>query len=319
MSTKIEWTKNDDGTQGKTWNPCHGCTKISEGCRHCYAEKMARRQKAMGNYPNGFDVDIEPSKLSQPLHWRKSQNVFVCSMGDLFHSDMPRNFIRAIYGVMAATQHHTYQVLTKRPGNMAELTRTMDGMYPAHAKMNDAIRQYPDAEWFTLPTGCKWPLLNVWHGTTVESAKHKGRIDQLRKVPAVVRFLSCEPLLGDLGTIDLTGIDWVIVGGESGNAKTVRPMHPDWVQNIRGQCNEQGVRFFFKQWGTWGLEGPLSARQCVVADNGAVFEMNDVEGMRKNQSEYGRVHRQVMYRVGKKAAGRIIDGRTWDERPDSTA
>ena len=210
--SSIEWTES-------TWNPVTGCTKISTGCKHCYAERMARRLQAMGqpNYRNGFKVTCHPDVLGHPTKWKRSQMIFVNSMSDLFHKDVSAAFIGEVFFTMNETPWHTYQILTKRSGRLAQLAARL-----------------------------KWSP-NIWMGVTVESAAHVGRIDDLRTVSAAVRFLSLEPLLGPLPELDLTGIGWVIVGGESGPG--ARPMDPAWVADIRDQCLVARVPFFFKQWG----------------------------------------------------------------------
>jgi protein gp37 len=230
----IEWTES-------TWNPVTGCTKISTGCRHCYAEIMARRLKAMGqpNYANGFEVAIHPHVLDKPLSWKKPQMIFVNSMSDLFHKRVPSDFILEVFSVMQAAHWHTFQVLTKRSGRLLQMNRNL-----------------------------KWSS-NIWMGVTVETKRFVDRIDNLRKTGAKTKFLSLEPLLEPLPDLDLSGIDWVIVGGESGPG--ARPMQREWVIDIRDQCYSAGVPFFFKQWG----------------------------GVRK------------------KAAGRLLEGRSWDELPAS--
>lgn len=214
MATKsaIEWTES-------TWNPVTGCTKISAGCKHCYAERMAKRLHAMGqpNYRNGFKVTCHHDVLGLPLKWKKSQMIFVNSMSDLFHNDVPAEFIDEIFFTMNEAYLHTFQVLTKRAGRLAQLA----GRF-------------------------KWTK-NIWMGVSVENADHVDRIDYLRKVPATVRFLSLEPLLGPLPGLNLSDIDWVIVGGESGPG--ARPMDPAWVTDLRDQCLRADVPFFFKQWG----------------------------------------------------------------------
>jgi protein gp37 len=217
-TTKIEWTD-------KTWNPVTGCTKLSAGCAHCYAEIMAIRLKAMGvgKYKNGFTPTMHESVLEEPLKWNRSHTIFVCSMADLFHESIPFNFIDKVMAIIQKTEQHRYQILTKRSKRMARYFSS---------------RNIPD---------------NVWLGTTVEAPSVKHRIDEIRGLQASIRFLSCEPLVADLGEIDLTGIDWVIVGGESG--ARARPMKPEWVRSIQEQVNEQGAAFFFKQWGTWGADG----------------------------------------------------------------
>ncbi|MCL6562495.1 MAG: phage Gp37/Gp68 family protein [Firmicutes bacterium] len=229
----IEWTD-------ATWNPVTGCTKISQGCKHCYAERMARRLQAMGalRYVNGFRVTLHPEVLGLPLRWVKPRRIFVNSMSDVFHPDVPEPFVEEIFSVMVRTPQHTYQILTKRPERLA--------------RMADRLPFPP----------------NVWVGTSVESQDVLQRIDWLRMVPAHVRFLSCEPLLGPLPNLPLEGIHWVIVGGESG--PRARPMKREWVLDIRDQCLRYEIPFFFKQWGG----------------------------------------------VQRRRAGRLLDGRTWDQFPD---
>ena len=217
--SNIEWTES-------TWNPTTGCTKVSAGCKHCYAETMSRRLHAMGvkGYENGFAISIHPERLSIPLRRKKPTVWFVNSMSDLFHPKVPFRFIDEVIDVICKTPQHTYQILTKRPGRMRQ--------YFSHRK--------------TPP--------NAWLGTSVENKKHGvPRIDELRKIKAAVRFLSVEPLLEDIGKIKLNEIHWVIVGGESGPG--ARPMQPAWVDNVQKQCVAAKVRFFFKQWGAWGADG----------------------------------------------------------------
>jgi protein gp37 len=217
-TTKIEWTD-------KTWNPITGCTKRSSGCAHCYAEVMARRLCAMGQskYKNGFQLTLHEEVLNEPLSWKDQHTIFVCSMSDLFHEDVPFGFIDKVMKTIEATPQHRYQLLTKRDKQMAKY-------FKSHAIPN-----------------------NVWLGVTVESASTKKRIDTLRDIPASIRFLSCEPLLDDLGELDLTNIHWVIVGGESG--KSARPMKEEWALSIEKQASAFNSAFFFKQWGTWGSDG----------------------------------------------------------------
>ncbi len=218
MSTKIEWTD-------KTWNPITGCTKYSQGCLHCYAETMSRRLRGMGveKYRNEFALTLHEESLEEPLRWRKPHNIFVCSMSDLFHKDVPYEFIDRVFEIIKQTPQHRYQVLTKRAERMAEYF---------------SLHEVPN---------------NVWLGVTVENAKYKYRIDLLREIPATIHFLSCEPLLGSLGNLNLSNIEWVIVGGESG--ASARPMSEAWVLEIKEQVVAQGSAFFFKQWGTWGRDG----------------------------------------------------------------
>lgn len=210
--SKIEWTE-------ATWNPVTGCSRVSAGCLNCYAERMAKRLQAMGqaNYVNGFSVTCHPAALKLPFRWKKPQMVFVNSMSDLFHEDVPPSFIGQIFQVMNTARWHCYQILTKREERLLELANDL-----------------------------KWPS-NIWMGVTVENADCVRRIEALRQVPAAVRFLSIEPLLGALPPLDLGGIHWVIVGGESGPG--ARPMQPEWVADIRDQCQMANVPFFFKQWG----------------------------------------------------------------------
>lgn len=213
MSTsKIEWTE-------KTWNPITGCSKISEGCLNCYAERMAKRLQSMGqqNYRNGFEVTCHEHALEIPLNWKKSSLVFVNSMSDMFHDEVSDEFIFKIFDVMQRASQHQFQVLTKRSTRLQQLAKP-------------------------LP----WPK-NVWIGVTVESSKHITRLDNIRDIDASIKFVSMEPLLGPIPDIDLSGIDWVIVGGESGPGS--RDIQEDWVLDIRDQCNSSDTAFFFKQWG----------------------------------------------------------------------
>lgn len=238
--SKIEWTE-------ATWNPSTGCDKVSAGCKNCYAETMAKRLQAMGapGYENGFEFTLMPERLEMPLKIKKPTKFFVNSMSDLFHEDMPFDFLDRVFQVIAQTPQHKYQILTKREKIL---------------QIYCAQRSLPD---------------NVWLGVSVESAKTKGRIDYLRDISANIRFLSVEPLIADVGILDLRGIHWVIVGGESG--PKARPMQPEWALNVQRQCLEQGVAFFFKQWGAWGEDG---------------------------------------VRRSKKANGRILLGREWNENPE---
>jgi protein gp37 len=239
-NTKIEWTE-------QTWNPTVGCTKISPGCKNCYAEKMALRLQAMGmpGYENGFSLTVLPKRLEEPPKRKKPTIYFVNSMSDLFHINVPDSFIMKVLEAMRTTPQHRYQILTKRAKRAGRFLRG---------------NLLPD---------------NAWMGVTVENRKHGlPRLDLLRDIPAKVRFLSIEPLLEDLGEIDLAGIHWVIVGGESGHR--ARSINPEWVKNLRDQCLEQEVPFFFKQWGTWGPDG---------------------------------------IKRGKKQNGRVLEGRIWDQMP----
>ncbi|MDO8589444.1 MAG: phage Gp37/Gp68 family protein [Armatimonadota bacterium] len=236
VNSTIEWT-------GSTWNPVTGCSKTSPGCRHCYAERMAYRLQAMGqsNYRNGFEVTTHEHALALPLQWKKPQMVFVNSMSDLFHENVSTDFIMRVFEVMRQAHWHRFQVLTKRAERLLQL--------------DSVLRWSP----------------NIWMGVSVESDEWLFRTDCLRKTHATVKFLSLEPLLGPLPNLDLAGIDWVIVGGESGPG--ARPVSEEWVTDIKNRCTASGVPFFFKQWGG----------------------------------------------VNKKKAGRLLEGRVWDQMPQAVA
>ncbi|MPZ49683.1 MAG: DUF5131 family protein [Dehalococcoidia bacterium] len=218
LNSHIEWTE-------ATWNPVTGCTQISPGCAHCYAKTFAERFRGVPGHPYemGFDLTLRPDRLRQPLEWKKPKVVFVNSMSDLFHEDVPDEYIIKVFEVMQAAHWHTFQVLTKRPERLRQLVPRLN---------------FPP---------------NVWIGVSVENKRWTTRIDELRGIPAAVRFLSCEPLLGSLGDLDLDGIHWVIVGGESGHR--ARPMNPDWARDIRDQCQAAHIAFFFKQWGAYDEAG----------------------------------------------------------------
>jgi protein gp37 len=212
VTSPIEWTE-------ATWNPVTGCDKVSPGCAHCYAERMAKRLRAMGqgNYARGFEITLQPQMLELPLRWKRSKRIFVNSMSDMFHVDVPLSFIQAAFDVMGRADWHEYQILTKRSERLIEL--------------DSVLRWAP----------------HIWMGVSVENARFVHRIEHLRSTRACVKFLSLEPLLGPLPRLDLRGIDWAIVGGESG--PRARPMQSAWVLDIRDQCRAAGVAFFFKQWG----------------------------------------------------------------------
>ncbi len=213
----IEWTQ-------ATWNPVTGCTKVSPGCAHCYAETFAERFRGVPGHPyeNGFDLQLRPERLELPLQWKRGRLIFVNSMSDLFHEEVPDEYIASVFETMNRAWWHSFQVLTKRPERAAALTRELT-----------------------------WTE-NIWMGTSVENQRWVRRVDALRETPATVRFLSCEPLLGPL-RLDLSGIRWVIVGGESG--PKARPMKEEWAESIRRQCEDAGVAFFFKQWGAHDCNG----------------------------------------------------------------
>jgi protein gp37 len=208
----IEWTE-------ATWNPVTGCSKVSPGCAHCYAATFAERWRGVPGHPyeQGFDLRLWPDRLDRPLHWRRPRTIFVNSMSDLFHEDIPSEFVHEIFEVMGQADWHVFQVLTKRHERLLELA--------------DQLR---------------WPP-NVWIGVTIENRRFVHRADYLRKVPGAVRFVSAEPLLGPLENLDLADIDWLIAGGESG--PRYRPVNGDWIRDLRDRCLAEGVAFFFKQWG----------------------------------------------------------------------
>lgn len=212
----IEWTD-------ATWNPVTGCTKISSGCDNCYAARFSERFRGVKGHPfeSGFDLTLRPARLKQPLHWRQPRKIFVNSMSDLFHKDVPDDFIAMVFDTMELADWHQYQVLTKRSSLMMKFLKKRYGSAPGPGHM--------------------------WFGVSLEDSTQKSRVRHLQQAPAGVRFLSIEPLIGDVGELDLAGIDWVIVGGESG--PRARPMEKTWVRSIRDQCKAATVAFFFKQWG----------------------------------------------------------------------
>lgn len=250
MSEKsaIEWTDS-------TWNPVTGCSRVSPGCLHCYAERFAERFRGVRGHPyeRGFDITLWPDRLNLPLNWPTPRRIFVNSMSDLFHEEVPLSFIRSVFKTMNQAHWHTFQILTKRADRLAQLA----------PKLN-------------------WPR-NVWQGVSVERSDFKWRIDKLRRVPAAVRFLSLEPLIGDIGELDLQGISWVIVGGESGTGH-LRPMSVSWVRSIRHQCKASRVPFFFKQFGS--IENNPHRDDQTAKENG-----------------------------GSAKGGRTLDGRLWSEFP----
>lgn len=360
--SKIEWTE-------KTWNPTVGCSHVSPGCDHCYAARMARRHDRPGNAyegttdPNSVEgwsgkVNLLPERLEEPLRWRKPAIVFVDSMSDLFHAQIPREFIAQVFAIMALTPQHTYQILTKRPGRMRSMLRGEDIRLRVRAEQARLKWASPREPVRTS----SWPLPNVWLGVSVENqAVADRRVPLLLDTPAAIRFVSAEPLLGPIDLRDALGltwercdacgrrypdvywaddaqwaqvvgdtfaglrcpqcfkaeakaeglvpkietlnpplarVDWVIAGGESGPG--ARPMHPDWARALRDQCVDAGVPFFMKQWGEW--------RAGLPSDD--VWETH-VE----HEWPDGEVS---SWRVGKKAAGRRLDGRAWDEMPEVT-
>ncbi|RIT69238.1 DUF5131 family protein [Mycobacteroides abscessus] len=319
--TGIEWTD-------ATWNPVTGCDKVSPGCDHCYAETFAERWRGTpGHYfETGFDVQLRPDKLALPLRWTKPRKVFVNSMSDLFHDKVPDEYIARVFAVMALAPQHTFQLLTKRHGRMRALLR--DGEF--QQQVYDAWGQ------LEMPKGrpsmedwpwSGWPLPNVWLGVSAEDQKRADlRIPALLDTPAAVRFVSAEPLLGPINLhtdpIEASSpfwgsqLDWVIVGGESGPG--ARPMHPDWARSMRDQCVAAGVPFLFKQWGEWSPEDGLNwsegnGRRLHYARN-----YLRPDGTCAVLGDDGRPG-VCMERVGKKRAGRELDGRTWDQYPEVVA
>lgn len=271
--SRIEWTD-------ATWNPVSGCTKITRGCDHCYAERIAERfrgvritagsERRKHHYYNGFDVTLHPHHLDRPLHWTRPRMIFVCSMSDLFHKDIPADYRDRVFDMMEQADWHTYQVLTKRSPRMRSYLK----------------RRYSD----TAPPG------HIWFGVSVEDMDSLARVRHLVGTPAAVRFLSCEPLLGSLKDLDLAGIDWVIAGGESG--PPARPMHPDWARELRDRCAAAGIPFFFKQWGEWAETGEAPDPRYPLTGFGEWA---------------GRPC--TMQKIGKKAAGRLLDGVAHDAWP----
>jgi protein gp37 len=274
--SSIEWTE-------ATWNPTTGCNRTSPGCDNCYALTLSRRLKAMGNpkYQNdgdsrtsgpGFGLTLHPEQLDLPHRWAAPRVIFVNSMSDLFHPSVPLTFIREVFEVMRDTPRHTYQVLTKRSARLEK-----------------------------VGTELSWPS-NIWMGVSIESNKYVFRADHLRQVPAAVRFISAEPLLGSLSDLSLTGIDWLIAGGESGNGS--RPMHPIWARQLRDRCSQEGTAFFFKQWGSWA---PVEGNRSVFLEANGDIVAKSVP----NNPEVVKLSR-----VKRSQAGRHLDGKTWDEMPE---
>lgn len=331
MTTKIEWTD-------ATWNPVTGCTRVSEGCRICYIERTPPFRILGRRFVNGTTgVQFHPDRLEHPLHWRTPRRIFVNSLSDLFHEDVPDDFIKLVLAVAARTPRHTYQILTKRPKRLVQFMRgTQYGDFFGDSWARRVRRDKHARRVLEVPLSpLTMPLPNVWLGVSVEDQRTADeRIPLLLQAPAAVRFVSVEPLLGPVdlspwlarpctmcggsASVPAPGggqacprclpvgqfqdpdqISWVIVGGESGPG--ARPMHPDWVRSLRDQCQAAGVPFFFKQWGEWCPDDHLTDEE-VECRKGPVeqFEWPD--------------HAQS-WRTGKKRAGRILDGRTWNEFP----
>lgn len=300
--TGIEWTDS-------TWNPVTGCTEVSPGCDHCYAKTFAERWRGTpGHYfERGFDVQLRPDKLEQPLHWRKPRRIFVNSMSDLFHDQVPDEYIAHVFAVMQSCAAHTFQLLTKRHGRMRSLLKRRDFWEAVTDFGEHVMSQKPSREQHWPDTGLRIGYLpNVHLVVTAEDQQRALlRIPALLDTPAAVRGVSLEPLLGPIdlnvssfiGGNWLKGLDWVIVGGESGPG--ARPMHPDWARSLRDQCTAAGVSFLFKQWGEWVAEDQ-SPEDIILPGKSTRHWGDDAPGV---------------YKVGKKAAGRELDGRTWDEYP----
>lgn len=322
--TKIEWAH-------ATWNAVVGCDKVSQGCVNCYATKMARRLELMGQKKYmgltvlqgsqvqwSGKVSFDESALLKPLAWKKPKRIFVTSMGDPNHENVTDLARDKMLAVIAEAEQHDFLWLTKRPADM-------DRYYASFGADEAEDRGMTFAAWCIGTLGEEaferilakrmWRgLPNLWVGTSVENAEQKRRIDELRKVPAKVRFLSCEPLLGDLGEVDLTGIHWVIAGGESG--PNARPLHPDWARSLRDQCKDAGVPFFFKQWGEW-IPWEPEQQPCWVSQHGksedhhALFPENIADNPAGWDSGLGFEEEEsqpAFQKVGKKAAGHLLDG-----------
>ncbi|KAB6714291.1 phage Gp37/Gp68 family protein [Roseobacter sp. TSBP12] len=318
--TKIEWTD-------ATWNVINGCTLVDDGCKNCYAATLAgtrlknhpsreglTKRNAAGGYQFNGQVRFIESELTKPLSWRKPRMVFVCAHGDLFHEDVPDEWIDRVFAVMALCPQHTFQMLTKRPERAREY---MDGFADWVRVEKLLTETAPSNLWngnvyqAKRYLECAHPLPNVWLGTSVsDQPSADKRIPDLLATPAAVRFVSAEPLLGP---VDLTRwlIDWVIVGGESG--RNARPMHPDWARSLRDQCEAAGVAFFFKQWGEWARADYTVCPDSYMGTNKAVWLGWD--GTQAKPSHHGLENPIGVIRVGKRAAGRLLDGREWNQMP----
>jgi protein gp37 len=317
--TKIEWTD-------RTWNPIVGCSRVTEGCDHCYAVGVVHR----GMSPQHVGLTVKPEgeptdwtgevrvvdhRMDEPLRRKVPTRYFVNSLSDLFHRDLPDEAIARVFAVMALSQQHTFQVLTKRPHTMARLLNSNE----FGAMVGSEILAVPKTGPGQLARAWHWPLRNVWLGTSIEADRYAFRADSLRRTPAAVRFISAEPLLGPLPSLDLTGIDWLIVGGESGPG--ARPMHPQWVRDLRDRCHAPHTdgdefwplgrtSFFFKQWGDW--VGQADHPRELTAEMMRSCSTIRLDGTVETPGVLGY---SAIYRVGKKAAGRRLDGHIWSEMP----
>lgn len=323
-TTAIEWTDY-------TWNPVTGCTPVSEGCRNCYARRVAQRLRGRFGYPadDPFRVTLHPEQLEEPLKLRKPSRIFVCSMGDLFHEDVDEKFIAKVFAIMDLARQHTYLVLTKRPARMQRLLSDEDFQFHVGWFQSMAVRELGLPEPKEIGP---WPLRNVWAGVSVENQPAADeRIPILLQTLAAVRYVSVEPMLG-LVKMDYLwlhpecsawytdgmirgqhplrgvakGLDWIICGGETGPG--ARPVHPDWVRNLRDQAIAAGVPFFFKGWGDWVPQSQADEDLYLggYRSSGIEWPESPVELLTEDNS---------VYHVGKKAAGRTLDGRTWDQYP----
>ncbi len=317
--SRIEWTD-------ATWNPITGCSPVSEGCENCYAKRDALRLRGRFGYPDDepFRVTFHEDRLDQPLRWKKPRKIFVCSMGDLFHEDVRDDAIGEIFAVMQLAIQHTFIVLTKRPRRALDFLTTYTTCEPMSCEKSIDDLAIELSEHYNCPDKLfpqNWPLPNIWIGVTAENQRMADeRIPILLSTPAAVRFVSVEPMLERVdiyqwlgGNRDINpphpyngGLSWVICGGESGPG--ARPMHPDWARELRNQCINAGVPFFFKQWGEW------SAENCGLNEFTAIFP----EGGYGYMAGWGTKHPGAVqaWKVGKKTAGRLLDGREWNEWPN---
>jgi protein gp37 len=302
--SKIEWTE-------RTWNVVTGCHEVSPGCDHCYAKTFAERWRGVAGhaFQNGFDLTLRPERLAQPRSWRKPSVVFVNSMSDLFHKDVPDDFIARVFLEMLTPYGHTYQVLTKRPERMRRIVRKIyeNGFTQIHFDEKIAFEDRVEK--------------HIWLGVSIESNEYAWRADMLRETPAAVRFLSVEPMLGPIDKVDLAGIDWVIVGGESGPG--ARPMHSRWALDVRNRCEAHGIPFFFKQWGAWRVCDRDRATHLLHADGrfvdraGATTRIRRDNGTVLEEDLIDRYHPgwERVRRFGKTEAGRLLSGREYSEMP----
>lgn len=345
MSTTIEWCRNPDGSYGKTWNPVTGCSPASLGCKNCYAKRMAQRLKGRFGYPvnDPFKVTLHPDKLNYPLSLKQSNKIFVCSMGDLFHPDVPFEFIDSVFAVMSRSQHHIYLVLTKRPMRMAEylkadryleILKKAKGIKLPQCWKGDAIKGKKDENLWS----------HVWLGTTIViQAEADVNLPILLSIPGHVHFVSIEPMLEAIDLIhvkwwpatehyidvlrcgywhpimdfisysDMQRIDWVIAGGETGPGAI--PIHPEWIRGLRDQCQAANMPFFFKSWGEWKTVYDRDTddpdwQRCLIPKNNRERYLN-LEG------GYGFHGDRIVFirRIGRKTAGRMLDGREWNQFP----